>query len=51
VGVYTWVRDYNSIDRYRRLANDLARRGWSQSRLEKLFGGNFLRVYREAWGG
>jgi membrane dipeptidase len=50
VGVYTLVADYNSIDRYRRLANDLAKRGWSQARLEKLFGGNFLRVYKEAWG-
>jgi len=51
VGVYTWVEDYNSVDRYRRFADDLAKRGWSQARLEKLFGGNFLRVYREAWGG
>jgi len=51
VGVYTLVADYNTIDRYRRLAGDLAKRGWSQTRLEKLFGGNFLRVYREAWGG
>ena len=51
VGVYTLVADYNSIDRYRRLAGDLAKRGWSQARLEKLFGGNFLRVYKEAWGG
>jgi membrane dipeptidase len=51
VGVYTWVEDYNSVDRYRRLAEDLAKRGWSEARLEKLFGGNFLRVYREAWGG
>jgi membrane dipeptidase len=51
VGVYTVVEEYNSIDRYRRLAADLAKRGWSGARLEKLFGGNFLRVYREAWGG
>ena len=51
VGVYTMVADYNSVDRYRRLAIDLERRGWSQSRLEKLFGTNFLRVYKEAWGG
>ena len=48
--VFPIVADYNSIDRYRRLADVLARRGWSQSRLEKLLGGNFLRVYREAWG-
>ncbi|MCL6741945.1 dipeptidase [Sphingomonas sp. RB56-2] len=51
VGVYPLVEDYNSVDRYRRFADDLARRGWSQARLEKLMGGNFLRVYREAWGG
>jgi membrane dipeptidase len=51
VGVYTWVEDYNSVDRYRRFADDLAKRGWSQARLEKLMGGNFLRVYKEAWDG
>ena len=51
VGVYTLVEAYNSIDRYRRLAHDLAKRGWSEARLEKLFGGNFLRAYKEAWGG
>jgi membrane dipeptidase len=51
VGVYTWVEDYNSIDRYRRFADDLAKRGWSQARLEKLMGGNFMRVYKDAWGG
>ena len=50
IGVYPWVADYNSVDRYRRLGADLQKRGWSQARLEKLFGGNFLRVYREAWG-
>ena len=49
--VFPIVADYNSIDRYWRLANDLAKRGWSEARLVKLFGGNFLRVYREAWGG
>jgi membrane dipeptidase len=51
IGVYPWVEDYNSVDRYRRLANDLQKRGWSVTSLEKLFGANFLRVYREAWGG
>ncbi len=45
------VADYNSVDRYRRFAADLQKRGWSEARLEKLMGGNFLRVYREAWGG
>jgi membrane dipeptidase len=49
--VFPLTADYNSIDRYWRLANDLAKRGWSEARLTKLFGGNFLRVYREVWGG
>lgn len=49
-GVYTVVSDYNSIDRYRRLSVDLGKRGWSQTRLEKLFGGSFLRTYKDAWG-
>ncbi len=51
VGIYPWIDELNSIDRYRRFAGVLARRGWSEKRLEKLMGGNFLRVYREAWGG
>lgn len=51
LNVWPMVADYNSVDRYRRLASDLQKRGWSEARLEKLFGGNFLRVYREAWGG
>jgi len=50
IGVYPLIEDYNSIDRYRRFVRDLERRGWSQRRLEKLMGANFLRVYREAWG-
>jgi membrane dipeptidase len=50
VGVYPMVQDYNSVDRYRRFASDLQKRGWSEARLEKLMGGNFLRVYKEAWG-
>lgn len=51
VGVYPYLADYNSVDRYRRFADELARRGWSEARLEKLMGANFLRVYRDAWGG
>ena len=51
IGVYPLLEDYNSVDRYRRFVRDLEKRGWTQSRLEKLMGGNFLRVYREAWGG
>ena len=49
--VFPIVADYNSVDRYRRFADDLGKRGWSQRRLEKLMGANFLRVFRDAWGG
>jgi len=51
VGVYPVVKAYNSVDRYRRFAVDLQKRGWSTPRLEKLMGANFLRVFREAWEG
>jgi len=47
--VMTLVADYNSIDRFQRLAHALERRGWSQARLEKFFGGNLLRLYGEVW--
>jgi membrane dipeptidase len=51
VGVYPVVEEYNSVDRYRRFASDLHKRGWSEARLEKLMGANVLRLYREVWGG
>jgi membrane dipeptidase len=51
IDVYPMVADYNSVDRYRRFVADLQKRGWTERRLEKLMGGNFLRVYRDAWGG
>lgn len=44
------VPDYNQPSRMWRLAEDLSRRGWPVSRIEKLFGGNFLRVFGEVWG-
>ena len=51
IGWYPWIESYNSIDRYRRFGDDLVKRGWTQRQVEKMMGGNFLRVYREAWGG
>jgi membrane dipeptidase len=49
--VFTVVRDYNSIDKLERLGNDLVKRGWSTTRVEKLLGMNLLRLYGEVWGG
>jgi membrane dipeptidase len=49
--VFTVVRDYNSIDKLKRLGGDLVKRGWTTARVEKLLGGNLLRLYGEVWGG
>ncbi len=46
----TIVMDYNRLDRFQLLAGNLARRGWTTRRLEKLFGGNLMRLYRDVWG-
>lgn len=48
--ILTIVHDYNRLDRFRVLADDLAKAGWKQAQLEKLFGGNLMRLYAEAWG-
>ena len=49
--ILTIVHDFNSLDRFQRLADQLAARGHGEARLKKLFGGNLLRLYGEAWGG
>jgi membrane dipeptidase len=49
--VFTVVEDFNSIDKLERLSSELSKRGWTTARLEKLLGGNLLRLYTEVWGG
>jgi membrane dipeptidase len=49
--VFPLVSDYNTIDKLERLGTNLMRRGWTQARIEKLLGGNLVRLYGEAWGG
>ena len=48
---FNYVEEYNTPDRFRILADDLAVRGWSARRIEKVLGGNFARLFGEAWGG
>lgn len=48
--VFTVVMDYNSLDKFDRLALALSKRGWSDARIEKLYGANLLRTYSEVWG-
>lgn len=47
---YQVVLDYNEPRRMQRLAEDLAARGWPASRIHKLLGENFARVFKEVWG-
>src|SRR5580698_8787304 len=47
--VLTIVPEYNEPARFARLANDLANRGWSDSRIDKLLGANFSRLFAEVW--
>ena len=48
--VLTIVPEYNDPLRFYSLANDLARRGWSGNRIDKLLGANFARLFAEVWG-
>jgi membrane dipeptidase len=47
--VLTIVPEYNDPLRFERLANDLANRGWSSARVDKLLGANFARLFAEVW--
>jgi membrane dipeptidase len=48
--VLTIVPEYNDPLRFARLANDLTNRGWSNTRIDKLLGANFARLFAEVWG-
>lgn len=49
--VFNIVADYDGPMRFRSLADGLAGAGWPAGRIEKVLGGNLLRLYGEAWGG
>ena len=49
--VLNMVEGYNDIGRYATLAADLKARGWTQARIDKLLGGNFVRLFGEVWPG
>ena len=44
------VKDYENISKLPNLIAGLKRRGWSEPELDKVLGGNWLRVYEKAWG-
>ncbi len=49
--VFNIVADYDGPMRFRTLADGLAGAGWPARRIEKVLGGNLLRLYGEVWGG
>lgn len=48
--IFNLVEGYNEAPRYASLASDLAARGWKAARIDKLLGGNFVRLFGEVWG-
>lgn len=48
--IFNLVEGYNGAPRYARLADDLSARGWKAARIDKLLGGNFVRLFGEVWG-
>jgi membrane dipeptidase len=47
--VFNMVEGYNGVSRFDRLAEDLVRRGWSSMRVDKVLGGNFVRLFGDVW--
>jgi membrane dipeptidase len=47
--VFTLIPEYNDPLRFLTLADDLVRRGWKPSRVEKILGANFARLFSEVW--
>ncbi len=47
---YPFIVDLRGPEQFRRLADQLSRRGHSDTRVEKILGLNFLRFAREVWG-
>ena len=47
--VFTLIPEYNDPRRFKTLADDLARRGWTSSRIAKILGQNFARLFRDVW--
>jgi membrane dipeptidase len=48
--VFNLVPEYNDARRFFTLANDLSDRGWPATRIEKILGANFVRLFGEVWG-
>ncbi len=47
--VYNYLSDFNGPKKLLTLGQALAARGWSTGQIEKLIGGNFARLFTQAW--
>lgn len=47
--VFNLIPEYNDARRFKTLADDLSRRGWPSTRIEKVLGANFARLFAEVW--
>jgi membrane dipeptidase len=48
--IFNIVPEWDDIKRYRRLADGLAKAGWTVGQIEKALGGNLMRVYGDTFG-
>jgi membrane dipeptidase len=48
--IFNWVPGLDDPMRFRTLGQLLEKQGWSAARIEKILGGNVLRLYGEVWG-
>jgi membrane dipeptidase len=48
--VYPLIPEYNEPRRFKLLADDLSRRGWTSGRIGKILGQNFTRLFSDVWG-
>lgn len=47
--IFNIVAEWDSHMRFRLLADGLSRAGWSSARIDKVLGGNLMRLYQESW--
>jgi membrane dipeptidase len=48
--VFNIIWDWDSHMRFKLLADGLAAQGWNAAQIEKVLGGNLMRLYQEVWG-
>jgi membrane dipeptidase len=44
------AHDFSRIEQYPNLTARMERRGWSETRIRKLLGENWMRIFRDVWG-